>query len=204
MRTIGELHAAHCEALAATQPSGGSATVEAAWQWAGLRACKLAEDMRPQDLAACASALARGGRRDMRALFVLAEVAVARSQDFGIVESGRMLDAYAALGVRNEVLFEALGGRLAALMGGAGAGAAMPQGQETVDAEHAREAVATAIAAHARLQFTALPAVAVLGEALQGPWSETAGVADAARSVAPADSRPGRPRAADAREAPGH
>ncbi|CAL1140250.1 unnamed protein product [Cladocopium goreaui] len=102
---------AHCQSLA--RASGGSeSTREANWKWAGDRACKLADTMKAEDLARCAGAFASAEQRDFRVLFLLAEEAIAKAPSFEVAEAVQMLEAYAALNVRNEHLFEALTKRL--------------------------------------------------------------------------------------------
>eukprot|EP00435_Cladocopium_sp_Y103_P073500 s292_g43.t3 len=124
--TVAELHVQHCQSLA--RASGGSESMrEANWKWAGNRACKLADTMKAEDangciagahlgwqsdLARCAAAFAAAKQRDFRVLFLLAEEAIGKASSFEVAEALQMLEAYAALNVRNEHLFEALTKRL--------------------------------------------------------------------------------------------
>eukprot|EP00933_Yihiella_yeosuensis_P064413 TRINITY_DN67787_c0_g1_i1.p1 TRINITY_DN67787_c0_g1~~TRINITY_DN67787_c0_g1_i1.p1 ORF type:complete len:281 (+),score=53.26 TRINITY_DN67787_c0_g1_i1:84-926(+) len=114
--SVAELHVVHCEKLAKSPPRGGTAVIDASWDWAGLRACKMADVMKPNELARCASAFAQADRRDFRLSFVLAEEAISKTKDFGPLEASAMMKAYARSKVRNEPLFEAFGNRLLSLI----------------------------------------------------------------------------------------
>merc|ERR1740123_1387951 len=78
VKSVAALHIENCEALARSPPRGGAAVVEALWQRASIRMCKLAQDMDSRDLAHSAWVLAAAGQRDMRALFVLSEAAISK------------------------------------------------------------------------------------------------------------------------------
>lgn len=178
--SVEQLHVVHCSRLAdaatstpahagadrAPRPAtrGGKPPTEVDWEWAALRACKLAATMRPADIASCAAAFARAGRRDVRLLFTLAEAALSKKTSFGAEAIAELLRAYATLGVRNEPLFEALGGRLADFVSEEGDSDGLHEQGQDADCGAAGAtprialAVAHALIAHADLGFTELPA----------------------------------------------
>ncbi|CAE7903122.1 unnamed protein product, partial [Symbiodinium microadriaticum] len=98
VRSVAEMHVAHCHSLASGPPADG--TADATWNWAGLRACKLAEVMTPRDLASCAAAFALAERRDFRVFYLLAEEAIGKAKTFGAEEAAKMLQAYADIRMR--------------------------------------------------------------------------------------------------------
>lgn len=110
VKSVSEYHVMHCQRLAGafSDPASKRTANEVDWDRAALKACKLAEAMKPSDLAACTTAFADGRKRDIRVMYVLGEEAIARRKSFTPTEVALMLTAYARLGVRNEPLFEAL------------------------------------------------------------------------------------------------
>jgi len=171
-KSVGELHALHCERL-----SSSPKTADVDWQWASLRACKLADTMRPQDIAKCVTALACAQRRDIRLLFILAEEAIRRRDEFAIEDIAEMMAAYATLNVRNEPLFEALGIRTLTLLAhwgiiddqcvGAFEQSAVDIGnQDTPSTEVVLSSIQRVISAHRTLSLEDSPALPPLLDAL--------------------------------------
>lgn len=162
-RSVGAVHAAQCTALAHAPKEGRAA--DASWEWAAMRTCKLAEDMAPEHLAACAVAFARAARRDVRALFVVAESAILKQKKFGPVEVENMVYAYASLHLRNEMLFRALGRRAVALFS-RGSAVAQDVVEEASGLEThggmSSEALAKVVRAHAELSLGTLPMFPVM------------------------------------------
>lgn len=172
--SVEQLHVLHCSRLAdaaqstppgAEKRGNSRPPADIDWEWAAQRACKLAGTMRPADMAACATAFSRAGRRDVRLFFTLAEAALPKKLAFGVGEAAEMLRAFAAARVRNEPLFEALGGRLVDLAeeeGSPGDGAQQEEGRASGSAEagalpDTAVALAHALVAHADLGFIGLP-----------------------------------------------
>jgi len=151
VRSVAEMHVAHCHSLASRPPADG--TADATWNWAGLRACKLAEVMTPRDLAGCAGAFALAERRDFRVFYLLAEEAIGKAKTFGPEEAAKMLQAYADVRVRNEPLFESLGAQLLRL--------------QEEEPSSVSEAMHLAASAHETLTLTSLPAYSGLRAAAQ-------------------------------------
>lgn len=151
VRSVAEMHVAHCHSLASGPPADG--TADATWNWAGLRACKLAEVMTPRDLASCAAAFALAERRDFRVFYLLAEEAIGKAKTFGAEEAAKMLQAYADIRMRNELLFESLGAQLLRL--------------QEEEPSAVSEAMHVAVRAHETLTLTSLPAYSGLLAAAQ-------------------------------------
>lgn len=115
VRSVGELHIAHCSRLVAASKSMEKKVASVTWEWAALRACKLAENMTPRELSLCAATFAQAQHRNMRVFFMLGEEAIKKKGLFGPQAVATILSSYASVRIRNEPLFEAMSMKIAKL-----------------------------------------------------------------------------------------